>query len=187
MPPALLLLVQIAVILALSRLATPIAGRLGQPPVIAEMVAGLMLGPSLLGWIAPHVSGLLFPPASLPALIALGQFGVALFMFLVGWRLEIETLKTVGRMALVTSIVSIALPFALGSAVAVVAWYPYAPQGVTVAVRALHGIGDEHHRVSGPGADPRGPGADAYRIGVLAMTCAAFDDAVGWRSWRRSR
>ena len=48
-------------------------------------------------------------------------------MFLVGWRLEIETLKTVGRMALVTSVVSIAVPFALGSAVAVVAWYPYAP------------------------------------------------------------
>jgi Kef-type K+ transport system membrane component KefB len=123
-PPVVLFILQIAVILALSRLATPIARRLGQPPVIAEMVAGLMLGPSLLGWVAPEVSAALFPAASLNALSVHCQFGISLFMFIVGWRLEIETLKSVGRMARVTSIVSIAVPFALGSAVAVFAWYP---------------------------------------------------------------
>jgi Kef-type K+ transport system membrane component KefB len=180
-PPALLLAVQVAVILALSRLATPIARRLGQPPVIAEMVAGLMLGPSLLGWVAPGVSALLFPAASLPALSVLGQFGIALFMFMVGWRLEIETLKTVGRMALVTSIVSVAVPFALGSAVAVVAWYPYAPQGVALLPFALF-MGSAMSITAFPVlarilADQ---GLTRTRIGVLAMTCAAFNDAVGW-------
>ena len=181
MPPVVLLLLQIAVILALSRLATPIARRLGQPPVIAEMVAGLMLGPSLLGWVAPGVSALLFPAASLPALSMLGQFGIALFMFMVGWRLEIETLKTVGRMALVTSIVSVAVPFALGSAVAVVAWYPYAPQGVALLPFALF-MGSAMSITAFPVlarilADQ---GLTRTRIGVLAMTCAAFNDAVGW-------
>ena len=145
------------------------------------MVAGLMLGPSLLGWVAPDLSGMLFPPASLPALSALGQFGIALFMFLVGWRLEIETLKTVGRMALVTSIVSIAVPFALGSAVAVVAWYPYAPDGVALLPFALF-MGSAMSITAFPVlarilADQ---GLTRTRIGVLAMTCAAFDDAVGW-------
>ena len=140
-----------------------------------------MLGPSLLGWVAPEVSALLFPAASLPALSVLGQFGIALFMFMVGWRLEIETLKSVGRMALVTSIVSIAVPFALGSAVAVFAWYPYAPQGVALLPFALF-MGSAMSITAFPVlarilADQ---GLTRTRIGVLAMTCAAFNDAVGW-------
>jgi Kef-type K+ transport system membrane component KefB len=180
-PPALLLAVQISVILALSRLATPIAARLGQPPVMAEMIAGLLLGPSLLGWFAPNLSGMLFPPASLPALSAIGQVGIIVFLFLVGWRLEIETLKTVGRMALVISVVSIAVPFALGSTVAVVAWHPYAPDGVALLPFALF-MGAAMSITAFPVlarilADQ---GLTRTRIGVLAMTCAAFDDAVGW-------
>ena len=181
MPPVLLLAVQVAVILALSRLATPIARRLGQPPVIAEMVVGLMLGPSLLGWVAPDVSAWLFPAASLQALSVLGQVGVALFMFLVGWRLEIETLKTVGRMALVTSIVSIAVPFALGSAVAVVAWHPYAPDGVALLPFALFmGVAMSITAFPVLARILADQGLTRTRIGVLAMTCAAFNDAVGW-------
>ncbi len=181
MPPALLLLVQIAVILILSRLATPVAARLGQPPVMAEMIAGLLLGPSLLGWMAPNLSGILFHPASLPALSAIGQIGIVLFLFLVGWRLEIETLKTVGRMALVISVVSIAVPFALGSAVAAVAWYPYAPDGVALLPFALF-MGSAMSITAFPVlarilADQ---GLTRTRIGVLAMTCAAFGDAAGW-------
>lgn len=181
MPPVVLLVLQIAVILVACRVAMPVAGRLGQPPVIAEMVAGLMLGPSLLGWVAPGVSALLFPAASLPALSVLGQFGIALFMFMVGWRLEIETLKTVGRMALVTSLVSIVVPFVLGSGVAVVAWYPYAPEGVPLLPFALF-MGSAMSITAFPVlarilADQ---GLTRTRIGVLAMTCAAFNDAVGW-------
>lgn len=181
MPPALLLAVQVAVILVVSRLAIPVAARLGQPPVIAEMIAGLMLGPSLLGWVAPQISVLLFPAASLAALSALGQVGIVVFMFVVGWRLEIETLKSIGRLALVTSVVSITLPFALGSTVAVVAWYQYAPSGVALVPFALF-MGSAMSMTAFPVlvrilADQ---GLTRTRIGVLAVTCAAFNDAAGW-------
>ena len=180
-PPALLLLVQILVILGFSRAAMPLAARVGQPPVIAEMIAGLLLGPSLLGWIAPQVFGLLFPAASLHTLSMIGQIGVVVFMFMVGWRLEIETLKTIGHMALVTSVVSMTVPFALGSTVALVAWYPYAPPGVALLPFALF-MGSAMSMTAFPVlvrilADQ---GLTRTRVGVLAVTCAAFNDAAGW-------
>jgi Kef-type K+ transport system membrane component KefB len=118
-----LLLLQIAVILALCRLATPVFGKLRQPPVIAEMMIGLLLGPSCFGWVAPQLSALLFPASSLPALSMISQVGLVLFMFLIGWRLDVSRLRAIGRLALVISLVSIIVPFALGSSVAAVAWY----------------------------------------------------------------
>lgn len=181
MPTALLLLVQIVVILGLSRLATPIAARLGQPSVMAEMIAGLLLGPSLLGWVAPQVSSLLFPAASLHALSTIGQIGIVVFMFLVGWRLEIEMLKTIGHMALVTSVVSITVPFALGSGVAMAAWYPYAPPGVALLPFALF-MGSAMSMTAFPVLVRilTDQGLMRTRIGLLAITCAAFNDAAGW-------
>ena len=87
--PSPLLLLQVAVILALCRLATPVFARLRQPAVIAEMTVGLLLGPSFFGWLAPGAWASLFPPSSLPALSMLSQIGLVLFMFLVGWRLDV--------------------------------------------------------------------------------------------------
>ena len=112
MPPALLLLLQIAVILFLSRLAMPVAKRLGQPPVIAEMVAGLLLGPSLLGWIAPEVSSSCSPPARCRRSACSASSASSLFMFLVG--LEIESRMSGGPWRW-SPARSIALPFALGA------------------------------------------------------------------------
>ena len=159
----------------------PVAARLGQPPVMAEMVAGLLLGPSLLGWVAPQVFGVLFPAASLPALSAIGQLGIVVFMFLVGWRLEIETLKTIGRLALVTSLVSITVPFVLGSAVAMAAWYPYAPPGVARLPFALF-MGSAMSMTAFPVLVRilEVQGLTRTQMGVLAVTCAAFNDAAGW-------
>ena len=84
-----LLLLQIAVILAVCRLMHELCERIGQPPVIGEIIAGLLLGPSLFGWLAPALFAKLFPPASLPALNALSQIGLVLFMFLVGLHLDL--------------------------------------------------------------------------------------------------
>src|SRR4030095_12326609 len=102
-----LLLLQIAVIVAVCRLATPLFARLRQPPVIAEMMVGILLGPSFFGWIAPQLSARLFPDSSLPTLSMSSQVGLVLFMFLVGWRLDVGHLRSIGRLALVISLVSI--------------------------------------------------------------------------------
>src|ERR1700738_4425944 len=81
-----ILLLQGAVILALSRATRWLFLPLGQPPVVGEMVGGLMLGPSCFGWLMPHWSAALFASATLPSLNALSQIGLVLFMFLVGLR-----------------------------------------------------------------------------------------------------
>ena len=179
--PSPLLLLQVAVILALGRLATPLFAKLRQPAVIAEMTVGLLLGPSLFGWLAPGLSAALFPPSSLPALSMISQAGLVLFMFLVGWRLDIGHLRTIGRLALVTSLVSIIVPFALGSSVAAVAWYSYAPAGVGLLSLALF-MGAAMSITAFPVLvrildDQR---LLATPIGTLAVACAAFDDAAGW-------
>ena len=91
-----LLILQIGTILIVARLVGWLFGKLHQPRVIGEMVAGIMLGPSLLGWLAPGLSAALFPPDSLGYLNALSQVGLLLFMFLVGLELDLDTLARTG-------------------------------------------------------------------------------------------
>ena len=179
--PSPVLLLQVAVILALGRLATPLFARLRQPAVIAEMTVGLLLGPSFFGWLAPGLSASLFPPSSLPALNMISQVGLVLFMFLVGWRLDVGHLRTIGRLAFVISLVSIIVPFVLGSSVAALAWHSYAPPGVGVLSLALF-MGTAMSITAFPVLVRI---LDAQRllatpVGTLAVACAAFDDVTGW-------
>ena len=83
-----LLLLQIAVILVVARLCGLLLARLGQPPVIGEMAAGLLLGPVVFGVALPDLHAALFPAASLPALSALATLGLVLFMFVIGAELR---------------------------------------------------------------------------------------------------
>src|SRR5208283_3016604 len=92
--------------------------KIKQPQVIGEMVAGILLGPSLLGWAAPALSKALFPAASLGYLNALSQVGLAFFMFLVGVSINPKELRDLGRAAVLTSNAGIVTPFCLGSALA---------------------------------------------------------------------
>lgn len=101
------LVIQIGVVLAVSRLVGALFRKIGQPQVVGEMVAGILLGPSLLGWAAPALSNLLFPAASLGYLNALSQVGLVLFMFLIGVFLDPAELRNHGYAALLTSHVSI--------------------------------------------------------------------------------
>ena len=181
MPSLPLLLLQIAVILGACRLLTPVFARLGQPAVMAEMTAGLLLGPSCFGWLAPDLSAFVFPDGSLSTLALISQVGLVLFMFLVGWRLDVGHLKSIGRVALVTSLVSIIVPFSLGSWVAAVAWYRYAPPGVDAVPFVLF-MGTAMSITAFPVLvrilmDRQ---ILTTTIGTLAVACAAFGDAVGW-------
>lgn len=175
------LILQIGVILVAARFAGWLFRKFHQPQVIGEMVAGLALGPSLLGWIAPGISAQLFPPASLVFLNSLSQVGLLLFMFLVGLELDLKKLRTLGRTAIITSNISVIVPFALG---ALLAFYLYPVlsantvpflgfalfMGAAMSVTAfpvLARILTERKLLK-------------TEVGTVAIACAAVDDVTAW-------
>ena len=145
-----LLILQIGTILIVARLVGWLFGKLHQPRVVGEMVAGILLGPSLLGWLAPNVSADLFPPASLGHLNSLSQVGLLIFMFLVGLELDLRQLRTLGRAAVMTSQVSIIAPFILGSLFAIYLYPRLSDPSVSFGGFALFmGAAMRRHRISG--------------------------------------
>ncbi len=114
------LLAAAAVVLGASHAAGRLAALAGQPPVIGEICAGVLLGPSLLGHAAPGVWAWLFPGRILPMLDGLAQLGLVFFMFGVGRDLSAVRLRTVGGRTVLVSLASLAVPFAGGTVAAVV-------------------------------------------------------------------
>jgi len=132
-----LLLAQVLTVLLATRACGLAVRPLGQPQVIGEMLAGILLGPSLLGLLAPAASAALFPASSLPALGALSQLGMVLYMFLVGLDLDTGTLRERGGTALLIGHASIVVPFALGSVLSLFLFGREAPPGLPFAPFAL--------------------------------------------------
>jgi Kef-type K+ transport system membrane component KefB len=175
------LILQLIVIILTARAIGTLAGRLGQPQVIGEIAAGVLLGPSLLGWVAPATSGFLFPDASLGILQLLSQIGVLLFMFVVGLELDPSHLRGRAQTAIAVSHFSIIVPFVLGVTLALVLYTPYAPPGVPfhafalfcgiamsiTAFPVLARILEEHQLTHTP-------------LGTTAITCAAAGDVTAW-------
>jgi Kef-type K+ transport system membrane component KefB len=176
-----LLIVQFIVIIGVSRLIGRGARWLGQPLVIAEVVAGIVLGPSLLGWLAPEALEALFPATSLPVLKMLSQVGLILFMFLIGLELDPKLLKGRGHASVAISHTSIIVPFALG-AVAAHWLYPRLSEpsvpflsfvlfmGVAMSITAfpvLARILSERRLMQS-------------RVGAITIACAAVDDVTAW-------
>jgi len=110
------LLLQVATILAVSRVMGALAVKVRQPKVVGEMLAGIMLGPSLLGWMAPGVAAWVFPAESIGLLNVLAQLGVILFLFLIGLELDPKLMRDRGQSAVLISHISIIAPFLLGAA-----------------------------------------------------------------------
>jgi Kef-type K+ transport system membrane component KefB len=110
-----LFFLQMFVILAACRLVGLAAKRIGQPQVVGEMVAGVLLGPSLLGLLAPDVQGQLFPAESLRVLFVAAQLGIGLYMFLVGVEFETELFHLQAKSATAVSLSGLLVPFALGA------------------------------------------------------------------------
>src|SRR5262249_3705610 len=132
-----LLLLQLLVVLLATRFCGLALRPLGQPHVVGEMLAGILLGPSFLGLVAPGLASGLFPPASLGALRALSQVGMVLCMFLIGMELDHEALAAGRGAAVLTSHASIAVPFALGVSLALVLHREFAPPGIPFVAFAL--------------------------------------------------
>jgi Kef-type K+ transport system membrane component KefB len=179
--PLFLLTVQAFLVVGVSR-ALAVGGRvIGQPMVIAEVVAGISLGPSLLGRIWPAASQAVFPKQSIGALGLLSEFGLILFMFLVGLEFEPKLLRGRGKSSLLISQVSILLPFGLGLFLAYtlreelsVGSLPFLPfglfMGVAMSITAfpvLARILTERGLVH-------------TELGAVALACAAADDVAAW-------
>ena len=176
-----LLLAQIVVILIAARLVGALVRRLGQPQVVGEMLAGIALGPSVLGARAPQVAAVLCPASSLGFINALSQVGLLVFMFLVGLELDTKVIRERGRSAVIISHASIVAPFLLGATLAI-ALYPTLAgarvsftgfalfMGAAMSVTAFPVLA----RILSERRLTRTP------IGALAIACAAIDDVTAW-------
>jgi Kef-type K+ transport system membrane component KefB len=176
---------QLAAILVVCRIVSGLARWIGQPPVVGEMIAGVLLGPSLFGLLWPDAQAWLFPPASRAVLFAGAQIGLVLYMFTVGLEFRIDLVRTRWRSAAAISFSGIAAPFVLGCALAVMlaraesesyfrehvtlaAAMPYL--GAAMAITAfpmLARIISERKLTN-------------TREGALALASGAIDDAAAW-------
>lgn len=181
MPNLFTLVLQITVILAACRLVGSLFRRIHQPRVVGEMFAGILLGPSLLGWIAPHFSAYLFPASSLGFLNALSQVGVVIFMFLVGLGINPKELKHQSHAAVLVSHVSITAPFVLASLLALYLYPRLSDQSVTFTNFALF-MGAAMSVTAFPVLARILVEREMMhtRLGTIAIACAAVDDVTGW-------
>jgi len=175
------LLMQLIVIILAARAIGAVFLRIGQPAVTGEMLAGILLGPSLLGLIVPQAQAFLFPAASLGALGLLSQVGVLLFMFVVGIEVDLQHLRKKAQAAVLVSHASIVVPFFLGVAFSLLIYQTLAPatiafsafalfMGIAMSITAfpvLARIIEERHLARTP-------------LGIIAIACAAVDDLTAW-------
>jgi Kef-type K+ transport system membrane component KefB len=175
------LLVQVFVILAAARILGALFRRIHQPQVMGEMVAGILLGPSLLGWAAPRFFAALFPASSLGYLNALSQIGLVIFLFLVGLEINPGELKKQGHAAVLTSHVSITAPFVLAGPLAFYLYPRLSDNSVSFAGFALF-LGAAMSITAFPVLARILSDRDMLRgrLGTVAISCAAVDDVTGW-------
>jgi Kef-type K+ transport system membrane component KefB len=152
---------------------------MGQPPVIGEMIAGLLLGPSFLGWLAPSWYQQLFPASSLPALNGLSQIGLVLFMFLVGLRLDLGEVKAFRHLAGVAGLFSIVVPFAAGLALAA-PLHVFAPQSPMLPFSLFLAVSMSITAFPVLARILQDEGLTETRLGHIAITCAALNDVCAW-------
>lgn len=175
------ILLELIVILLVVQFCGVLCRRIGQQWVVGEILAGLALGPSLLGTIWPHAQAAIFPASSLPTLQTLGDIGLVLYMFSLGARLDTHLMLNQSRKAIITSFSGIFLPLSMGFTLAYFLYpelagnkavqFPFMLMvGTAMAITAfpvLARLLTEKHLVN-------------TKIGTLALTCAAVDDVVAW-------
>ena len=169
-----------ALVMLVARLFGTLAVRISQPRVMGEVVAGIALGPSLFGWVAPGLQATLFPSDILPAFGVAAYLGLIFYMFLVGLEVDLSQLR--GRISQATAIsnTSVALPMILGLAIALPLYPILAPDKKFVAFAVFMGVAMsitafpvlarilvERRMLKRP-------------VGALTLACAAIDDVTAW-------
>ncbi|MFF9021216.1 cation:proton antiporter [Streptomyces eurythermus] len=173
----------VAVILTACRLVSRLLRPLGQPPVVGEMVAGVALGPSVLGLLSPGLEEAVFPDEIRPVLYVAGQVGLVVFMFLSGYEFRTDRLRSVGRTAVPVSAAGIVVPLLLGTALA---WAAHDavdlyPDGISPSVGALF-VGVTVAITAFPmmARIITERGLTKTRFGAVSLAAGALDDAVAW-------
>jgi Kef-type K+ transport system membrane component KefB len=179
--PLALLLFQIITIVLVARIFGWIFRKIGQPSVIGEIIAGIVLGPSLFGLYFPDMKDALFPDGSLGNLQMLSQIGLILFMFVIGMELDLKVLKNKANDAVVISHASIVIPFALGIGLAYYMYHTFAPAGVEFLSFSLFmGIAMSITAFPVLARIVQERGIHKTRLGTIVITCAAADDITAW-------
>jgi Kef-type K+ transport system membrane component KefB/nucleotide-binding universal stress UspA family protein len=176
-----LVLIEVLIVIGLSRLMGLGCRFINQPLVIGEIIAGIMLGPSLFGLIAPDLAANLFPAETLPFLDVLSQVGLIFFMFLIGLELNPKYLSGNLEIAILTSHVSILVPFSLGSLLALLLYPLVSNSSVAFTAFALF-LGAAMSITAFPvlARIITENNLQGTRLGTLALTCAAVDDVTAW-------
>src|SRR3954447_22835379 len=176
--------IDLAVIMVIARLVGRLAVKVGQPAVVGEIIAGILLGPTLLGAFPGELDTKLFPADVRPYLNVLAQLGLVLFMFLVGLEVDLSFIRGRERIAFSVSVSSIVLPFALGLLVASVLYGAHDEvdgNHVRFLAFALF-IGVAMSITAFPVLARILAERNMHRIptGVLSLACAAVDDVLAW-------
>ncbi|MDX2284281.1 MAG: cation:proton antiporter [Bacteroidia bacterium] len=176
-----ILSLQVISILLATRVMSFLARKLGQPAVIGEIIAGIALGPSILGMYAPQVSAFLFPEWSWGNLQFISQMGLIFFMFIIGLELDLNSIRQTAREALVISHVSIAGGFLAGAWLARQIYAEYAQPGAPFLAFALFmGIAMSIAAFPVFARIVQERGWSRTPFGNQLITCAAVDDFTAW-------
>ncbi|GAX41995.1 sodium/hydrogen exchanger [Tolypothrix sp. NIES-4075] len=176
-----LVLIEVLIVIGVSRLIGLAFRGIKQPLVIGEIVAGIMLGPSLFGWVAPNLAATLFPPETVPFLNVLSQVGLIFFMFLIGLELDPKYLKGKINVAILTATMSVLVPFALATLLALLL-YPLLSHG-NVSFSAFTLFLASATSITAFPVLARiitEKNLQVTHLGTLALTSAAVNDLIAW-------
>jgi Kef-type K+ transport system membrane component KefB len=174
-------IIQIIVIILLSRIFSALATKIGQPKVMGEIVAGILLGPSLLGLFFPEIFNFIFPAQSVKLLGLFSQIGILFFMFIIGMELDIRILKNKAHSAVVISHASIIFPYVLGMALSFFLYVDYANNQIPFSAFALFmGIAMSITAFPVLARILKERKLTTTPVGSLVMSCAAADDVTAW-------
>ncbi len=175
------LLLALAAVVVIGRLLGFALRSVGQPPVIGEVVAGILLGPSLLGRLAPELASYILPTSVAPFLNIVAQLGVVAYMFLVGLELNVDVVRQRAHATVATSHASIVLPFVLGSVLALLLYPRLATSDVSFTSFALFmGVAMSVTAFPVLARILKDRRMTQTELGAVALACAAADDVTAW-------
>ncbi|WP_297800209.1 cation:proton antiporter, partial [Arenimonas sp. GDDSR-1] len=178
-----LFFLQMAFILAVCRATAWVFMKIGQSRVVSEMIAGVLMGPSLLGWLFPEFSAYLFPAESKPILFSVAQLGLVLYMFLIGVEFDVDLIRKRIKSAASISIAGIAAPFALGGLLAYfIADDPALFAAKTSSLEAILFMGAAMAITAFPmlARIIFEQGLSKTSLGTLALAAGSLDDVAAW-------